>query len=221
MHLGVDTCLFDFDGCLSDSAASVVFAMNETLTSRGLRGIEIAEMSPYIGPPLLLSMRSMLGDRGADPAFAQEVVDDYRTRFERVALDMVATYQGVPDLLEKLSSEVRLGVVTSKPAVYAEPLIERLGFAHFFEFVEGGSLDETEGKPETLARALQRLGAIEPARVAMIGDRRFDIEAAHANGTSSIGVTWGFGDRTELEAAGATLIVDHPHEIASAVLGGS
>jgi len=52
----------------------------------------------------------------------------------------------------------------------------------------------------------------------MIGDRRFDIEAAIANGIPSIGVTWGFGTRDELESAGATLVVDQPSELAKAVL---
>lgn len=218
-RLGADACLFDFDGCLSDSAKPIVFAMDATLSGRGLGGIDIDEMSPYIGPPLLLSMRTILSDRGADPGEATEVVDDYRERFEEIALDMVATFPGVPDLLEELSGKVRLGVVTSKPAVYARPLLDRLGFTDHFEFVEGGKLDETERKPDTLARALRKMGSgFDPARAIMIGDRRFDIEAALANGTHSIGVTWGFGDRAELEEAGASLIVDHPGAIASAVL---
>lgn len=217
--LNVDACLFDFDGCLSDSATPIVYAMDATLTGRGLRGIDITEMGPYIGPPLLLSMKTILSDRGADPADATEVVDEYRERFEEIAIDMIGTFAGVPELLEQLSGEVRLAVVTSKPAVFAEPLLDRLGFSDYFEFVEGGKLDESEQKPETLARGLRSLGSdFDPSCAVMIGDRRFDIEAALANATQSIGVTWGFGDRTELAEAGATIIVDHPEDIASAVL---
>src|SRR5207249_4785035 len=37
----------------------------------------------------------------------------------------------------------------------------------------------------------------------MIGDRKEDIEGARANGVRSIGVTWGYGSREELEGAGA------------------
>jgi phosphoglycolate phosphatase len=40
----------------------------------------------------------------------------------------------------------------------------------------------------------------------MIGDRNLDIRGAAANGVASIGVLWGFGDRAEHEAAGATHI---------------
>jgi phosphoglycolate phosphatase len=47
-------------------------------------------------------------------------------------------------------------------------------------------------------------------RVLMIGDRRHDIEAGLRHGTRTAGVTWGFGDRAELEAAGAHELVDEP-----------
>ncbi len=47
----------------------------------------------------------------------------------------------------------------------------------------------------------------------MVGDRRFDVEGAHANGIECIGVTWGFGSREELETAGADRIIDHPGEL--------
>ena len=48
----------------------------------------------------------------------------------------------------------------------------------------------------------------------MIGDRNYDINAANEVGIDSIGVLWGFGDRKELEAAGATYIVHTPMEVA-------
>ena len=47
----------------------------------------------------------------------------------------------------------------------------------------------------------------------MIGDRSYDVDAAHANAIRAIGVTWGIGDRAELEAAGADAIVERPAEL--------
>ena len=51
----------------------------------------------------------------------------------------------------------------------------------------------------------------------MIGDRMFDIEGAVEAGVDSIGVTYGFGDRSELVNAGAMYIVDSPKEILSVI----
>ena len=42
----------------------------------------------------------------------------------------------------------------------------------------------------------------------MVGDRKFDITGAHQMGLKAIGVTFGYGGKEELEAAGADYIVD-------------
>ena len=59
-----------------------------------------------------------------------------------------------------------------------------------------------------------------PEQAVMIGDRRFDMEGAVANGVRGIGVLWGFGSREELERAGAASIVADPHELAGLLAGG-
>jgi phosphoglycolate phosphatase len=51
----------------------------------------------------------------------------------------------------------------------------------------------------------------------MIGDREHDVLAGRACGTASIGVLWGAGDRSELEAAGADRIVAEVPELAESV----
>jgi phosphoglycolate phosphatase len=45
------------------------------------------------------------------------------------------------------------------------------------------------------------------SRPVMIGDRRHDVEGAHAHGLEAVGVLWGYGSRAELEAAGADALV--------------
>ena len=52
----------------------------------------------------------------------------------------------------------------------------------------------------------------------MIGDRRMDVTAAKNNKLKSVGVLWGFGDREELEVAGADVIVDSVSELAELLL---
>ena len=47
----------------------------------------------------------------------------------------------------------------------------------------------------------------------MIGDREQDINGAKINGLDSIGVLFGYGDRPELESAGATYIAESVEDI--------
>lgn len=65
------------------------------------------------------------------------------------------------------------------------------------------------------------LGALDvedPTAAVMIGDRRYDIEGAAAEGIASIGVLWGYGSREELAAAGAGQIVGTIPELRALLL---
>jgi phosphoglycolate phosphatase len=48
----------------------------------------------------------------------------------------------------------------------------------------------------------------------MVGDRWYDIAAAHANAMPAIGVLWGIGSERELSEAGADALVETPAELA-------
>jgi len=47
----------------------------------------------------------------------------------------------------------------------------------------------------------------------MVGDRRHDVEGAHANGVACLAVTYGFGTKEELRSAGADWICERPTEL--------
>ena len=51
----------------------------------------------------------------------------------------------------------------------------------------------------------------------MVGDRKYDILGAKEIGIDSIGVLYGYGDREELESAGATFIAESVADIAKYV----
>src|SRR6185312_4893158 len=95
---------------------------------------------------------------------------------------------------------------------------EAMGLRAHFDVVAGPDLSaRAEDKTETLGRALHTLG---PTRAVMVGDRSFDVSAAHAHGLPAIGVTWGIGTPGELHDAGAERTIDRPDELpgAAAVL---
>ncbi|TML05804.1 MAG: hypothetical protein E6G41_09245 [Actinobacteria bacterium] len=47
----------------------------------------------------------------------------------------------------------------------------------------------------------------------VVGDRSFDVVAAHAHGIRAIGVLWGIGSESELRDAGADAIARSPAEL--------
>jgi len=210
----VDTCLFDVDGTLLDSREPILHALNSALTEHGLDPLSDVELSPYIGPPLQAMLEMLVDERGVARALIPDLIRDYRAAYRIVAVEMAVTYPGVADLLAGLHNHVRLGVATSKPLTFTDPILEALGFASMFEVVAGPSLTKSESKRDTMARAIKLMeDTSEVGALVMVGDRHHDIEAGIDHGARTIGVTWGFGSRAELTHAGADYIVDHPSEI--------
>jgi phosphoglycolate phosphatase len=118
------------------------------------------------------------------------------------------------EALATIAATTPTALATSKPRAFALPLCERLGFARHLDVIEGPSLDAVaETKAETVARALAALGLAPGADAVLVGDRRHDVEGAHANGIRCIGVLWGIGDRAELEAAGADAVIGSPRDL--------
>jgi phosphoglycolate phosphatase len=114
----------------------------------------------------------------------------------------------VVDGLERLKSGGHLlWVVTSKPRVYARKILSHFGLSDAFVSVYGSELSgENSDKAELIRHVLSTERFEE--RPTMVGDRRHDIEAAHANGLLGVGVLWGYGSRAELETASADILVE-------------
>lgn len=212
-------CLFDLDGTLVDSTQPVLTALNAALDDLDLAPVTVEDLNFIIGPPLRATFVTLVAERGGDEATADRLLDAYRSGYRTTSIDLAVSYPGVPKLLADLKGRTRLGVVTSKPTAYAIPILDALGFSSLMEVMEGPGLSETEAKPATLARTLDRLGVVSNFEsVFMIGDRYHDIEAGRSAGVRTIGVTWGFGNRDELTDAGADYVVDTPGEVSEIVL---
>jgi phosphoglycolate phosphatase len=107
-----------------------------------------------------------------------------------------------------------LAVVTSKPERHARPIIEHLPFGAAFSRLYGPDPSSAHSEKATMiAAALEDFGAA-PEQTVMIGDRHFDIDGAVANRVQGIGVLWGFGNRSELEKAGAHALARDPQHLA-------
>ena len=59
---------------------------------------------------------------------------------------------------------------------------------------------------------------VDKSRMILVGDRKFDVYGATECGISCLGVLYGYGDRQELEEAGAFAIVETPEDILQVVL---
>ena len=196
------TVLFDLDGVLIDSHAAFTASVNHALGEYGLPARDAGELRRFIGPPL----RGTFAELGVAREDIDARVDAYRDHYGRHGAEVTTVFPGIPELLEAVGARHRLVIATSKAASLAEAIVRELGLAPYFDALHGPA-DETSAEPKatTVARAL-------PA-IALVGDTRYDVEAARANDLRAIGVTWGIGAEDDLRAAGAEAIAHTPDEL--------
>ena len=202
--------LFDFDGVIIDSREAVRTAINDALRRHGLRPRPGPELDRYIGPPASAAFAELTGE-STDSPFVAACVDTYYACFASVSLELTRVIDGVGAVLVRLARSLPLALATAKPLEFAEPLLDTLGLAPCFTLVAAPTVaTQDEDKAVTVARALRKL---EVDDAVMVGDRYYDIDAAHANGLRAIGVTWGIGNAAELGTAGADVIIDRPEQL--------
>ncbi len=197
------TALFDLDGTLTDPQTGITRCIAHALAELDEPVPNQSELCDWIGAPLHRTFEDHLGSRDR----ADEALRLYRDRFSAIGLFENDLFDGMIDALTAIRDQWdRLYVVTSKPRPFAERIIDYFNLTNFFEGIYGSELDGRYAeKTELMAHALQQ-ETVDTAAAVMIGDRRYDIAAATAHDIRSIGVLWGFGDRTELESAGADAI---------------
>ena len=214
-----DTILFDLDGTLTDSGLGITKAVQYALGQMGHPVPARESLFTFIGPPLHKSFQRQYG---MDEATAVEAVRQFRVYYNQMGGILEnEVYAGVRELLRDLKQAgKRLMIATSKPQAAAELVMHHFGLDEFVPEIIGGTDDTRNTKGKVIAYALREFG-VDPETAVMVGDREHDIQGAAENGIPAIGITWGYGDRAELETAGAKAVFDTPGETVDYILRGS
>lgn len=199
--------LFDLDGTLTDPEEGITKCVEYALNRFNITVNDRRDLIPFIGPPLY---ESFMVYYGLTKDEALKAVEIYRERFGKIGLFENRVYDGVVELLEKLKLQgSTLIIATSKPEEYTLRILDHFDLKKYFTFVAGATFDSSRVKKGDVIRyALDGVSNPDKDSIIMIGDRKHDVLGAKENGIKSIGVLYGYGDKDELETAGADFIAD-------------
>ena len=204
--------LFDLDGTLTDPAIGITNSVMYALKKFGIEVNDRSELFKFIGPPLHESFEKYYGFSKMD---AKRAVDYYREYYKDKGIFENKVYDGIEDLLKLLNNKKKtILLASSKPEVFARQILKHFNLANYFTFIAGSELDGTRtAKDEVIAYALKNCKIMDLSKAIMIGDREYDIIGAKKIGIKSLGILYGYGDRNELENAGADYILDTVDDI--------
>ncbi|MDE6620349.1 MAG: HAD hydrolase-like protein [Lachnospiraceae bacterium] len=204
--------LFDLDGTLTDPKLGITSSVQYALRAVGIEEPSLDKLEPFIGPPLADSFREFYG---LDEEQIQTAIARYRERFASQGIYENEIYPGIAAMLAKLKADgKKLSIASSKPTEFVERILDYFEIRTYFDIVIGSNMDGTRSKKEEVVEeALRQMlpsgmtSDEKKAKVAMVGDRRFDIEGAKEHGITAVGVSFGYAPEGELERAGADFIV--------------
>jgi len=211
----IEAVLFDLDGTLMDTDNQAVEALARRLQRlhwprphRTARRLIMASETPG---NVLMTLVDILGLDAPLTAFTDRL---RRWRGLRTGDD----YRIVADaekMLAALNGRYRLAVVTTRGLAEAEAFLGRYGLRGIFDaLVTRESTWRLKPHPAPIRHAARQLG-VPVERCVMVGDTTVDVRAARRAGAWTVAVLCGFGERDELERAGAHVILEHTSHLSS------
>ena len=152
------------------------------------------------------------------PALADEVKADFSSYYAGHSMDFTRDYDGMADLLARLSSDgIMTAVISNKPDAFVPRILGALYPDHRFTYMSGQRAGvPRKPAPDALIALLDELG-LDADDILYVGDSDVDVVFAHGAGVKVCGVSWGFRGRGELEAAGADMIADTVGELCEVI----
>ena len=206
--------IFDCDGTLVDSGATIHAALTRTLEAHGLAVPPARQARRVIG--LSLAQAFALLVPGAAAGEIEALAATYRRTFQALrAAGQVEEplFEGVAALIEAMAADGwRLAVATGKSDRGLAHCLAANGIGARFVSLQTADRHPSKPHPAMALAAMAEAGA-EPAATVMIGDTGWDMGCARAAGIGAIGVAWGYHDEAELRREGAHFVAEEPGDV--------
>ena len=206
--------IFDCDGTLVDSGATIYRALSQTFQQSGIPVPPPSVGRRVIGLSLIEVMAGLVPDATPDEHF--ELAEAYKRNFMamRVAGHVEEPlYEGVLELLDALEEEGwLLAVATGKSDRGLKHCLELHDIHARFVSLQTADRHPSKPNPSMVLQAIADAGAT-PATTFVVGDTSFDMSMAAAAGAAPIGAGWGYHEAEELLEAGALAVAERPLDV--------
>lgn len=195
--------VFDIDGTLVDSRASIHRAAVEAARDMGLPEPEYDRVRMIVGLSLHKALHTL------EPQLTDAELADFVAGFQRSFHRMYEAgheeplYDGAMDHLRRLHRDGwRLALATGQNRRGVARNLARQGWGEIF--LSSHCAEDGPGKPDpAMLHAAMAVCGAEPASTVMIGDTAHDATMAVNAGVLPLGVGWGFHTPEEQIAGGA------------------
>ena len=203
--------IFDCDGTLVDSGATIHRALRATFAAHGIDCPPPSVSRKVIGLSLTQAMAMLAPD--ADHEALSRTYKDAFIAMRAGGEVEEPLFDGILPLLDALEADGwLLAVATGKSDRGLRHCLESHGIHARFVSLQTADRHPSKPHPGMALAAMAEAGAA-PGTSVVIGDTSYDIGMALGAGAGAIGAAWGYHAPEELAAAGAHGVVDAPADV--------
>lgn len=205
--------IFDLDGTLLNSLDDLAAACNFALSKAGFPTYEAEAYKQFIGRGPVNLVKDALPELNRDDATVQKTLDDFLNYYHTHSSDLTKPYDGILDMLHAVrEAGVDIAVLSNKPHEQTCMLCEQYFSGLVSKAVGFKRGVEPKPNPEPGFELIRSFGVL-PEDTVYIGDSGVDMLTGKALGAYTVGVSWGYRTKDELQSNGADIIIDKACEL--------
>ena len=210
--MNIKAVIWDLDGTLLNTLDDLAASVNAALAMNGMPLRSTEEVRAFVGNGIRNLMMRAVPDGEANPAF-DKALEDFTRHYGAHSRDRTRPYDGILEMLDKLSGEgVKHAIVSNK----IDFAVKALSRAYFGERMCAAIGDDPsrarKPAPDSVLAAMREMGVTAQETV-YVGDSDVDVLTARNAGVPCVAVLWGFRDEACLRAAGAGRLAHTPDEL--------
>ncbi len=207
--------LFDVDGTLIDSNDQHARAWVAALAEHG-HSVPFERVRPLIGMGGDKVLPALVPGLEEDSPEGKAIGEARKRFFKARELETIPPTRGARELLEAVRARgARVVVATSAKRSELDGLLARGDFGPLIDVAAtGDDAEDSKPDPDIIGAALKKANA-NASDAVMVGDTRYDIEAAHRAGVACVALLCGGNDAATLRDADA--VYADPGELTGAL----
>jgi len=210
----VKAVLFDLDGTFADTAPDLAAALNHARAARQLPPLPLEVLRPQASHGARGLLKAGFGIEPDAPGY-NELRDIFLEHYANNICVHTHLFSGISDLVGELEHRaIPWGIVTNKPHIYTQPLMQALGYAERAAcLVSGDTYSNAKPHPEPMLKACELIG-VSPLHCLYLGDDLRDMQAANAALMRGVIARYGYiSANAMLDDWRAHAIIDNPMEL--------
>ncbi|WP_300725055.1 HAD family hydrolase [uncultured Bacteroides sp.] len=206
--------IFDLDGTLLDTIADLAASTNYALSACGYPTHETDAYRFFVGNGINKLFERALPKPERNEGNVLKIRSLFVPYYNIHNADLSRPYPGITEVLEKLQQNgIKLAVASNKYQEATYKLIKQyfpdIDFIEIFGQREGVPV---KPDPSVIFEIMEKAGAGKEETI-YIGDSCVDMQTGINAGVTTVGVSWGFRPRTELESYHPQYIADRTEEL--------